>query len=222
MAAVQPKQIVARIQWAENHVAPFTTNAVAIGITSAIATSFQTKTEAARAALQARDAAAAALRDRNNDLRMAMIELSDAGGAIVNTVHAKADMVGDSVYSLASIPVPKTPAPRSAPGPLSDLKAALNPDGSIDLTWTGDNGGSVGTVYQVYRQDTPSDDYEALGVSGEKRWTDTTIPAGSSQVMYKIRALRSTVAGPWAIFPVTFGSGGSGGMTALAGPKIAA
>jgi hypothetical protein len=224
MAAVLPKPVVARIQWAENHVTPFSTNAVAIGITSAIATDFQTKTEAARAALQARDAADQAATDRNNDLRLAMIALTDAASAIVNTVHAKADSVGDSVYSLASIPVPGTPSPRPAPGQPTGFKVELNADGSIKMTWKCDNAGSAGTMYQVYRRTAPTGEFTALGVAGLREFTDATIPAGSSQVTYKVRAVRSTVAGPWAEYNVTFGVGSSGAMTASveSAPKLAA
>jgi len=223
MAAVLPKQTVARIQWAENHVTPFSTNAVAIGITAAIATDFQTKTEAARAALQARDAADDALRNRNNDLKQAMIALTDAAGAIVNTVHAKADMVGDSVYSLASIPVPATPAPRPAPGAASDFKVELQADGSIDVTWKCDNSGSSGVQYQVWRRIGEAGEFTFLCGTGLKMFNDSTIPAGSSQVTYQIRATRPTGAGPWAQYNVNFGAGAPPTvMQTAVSPKMAA
>jgi len=224
MAAVLPRTVVAQIQWAENHVTPFTTNAVAIGITSAIATDFQTKTEAARAALQARDAAAEALQNRNNDLRLAMIALTDAASAIVNTVHAKADMTGDAVYSLASIPVPATPAPRPAPGAATDIKVELQADGSIKATWKCDNQGSSGVQYQVWRRIGDVGDFTFICNAGLREFTDDTIPAGSAQITYQIRGTRTTGAGPWAQFNVNFGTTSAGAMTAsvAATPKIAA
>jgi hypothetical protein len=64
-----------------------------------------------------------------------------------------------------------------------------------------------------------------LGNAGEKKFVDTLIPAGSSQVTYQIRAVRSTSAGGWAQFNVNFGMSSGGGMTASVvetEPKIAA
>lgn len=225
MANVLPKPIVARIQWAENHVAPFSSNAVAIGITAAIATDFQTKTEAARAALQVRDAVKDNLRNKDNDLRLAMIALTDAGAAIVNTVHAKGDMVGDSVYSLASIPVPATPAPRPLPGEPTDFTVELANDGSITLKWKCDNSGSQGTQYQVWRRiDGDATGFTFVGGTGIKEFVDSTIPAGSAQATYQVRGTRPTGAGPWAQWNVNFGTSSGGTMTAsvTASPKIAA
>ena len=222
MANVLPKKVVDRIQWAENHVAPFNTNAVAIGITTTIATDFETKTEAARAALQARDAAEETLRNRNNDLRMAMLALGDAAGAIINTVHAKADMVGDAVYSLASIPVPATPSPRPAPGAATDFKVELQADGSIDVTWKCDNSGSGGTQYQVWRRVGEVGEFTFICGTGMRMFSDATIPAGSSQVTYQIRGTRPTGAGPWSQFNVNFGTSSPTIVQTAVTPKMAA
>jgi hypothetical protein len=225
MANVLPKPIVARIQWAENHVAAFTTNAVAIGISAPIATDFQTKTENARAALQARDLAKQALTDRETELRLALDAVTTAGAAIVNTVHAKADMVGDSVYALASIPVPATPAPRPTPGTPTDFKVELGNDGSITLGWACANFGNPGTQYQVWRKIDAETNWRGMGATGERKFVDATIPAGSKTITYKIQATRTTGGGPFGVFVVNFGVDGAGGTTALVtqvSPKLAA
>ena len=214
MASVLPKSVVARIEWAEGHVAPFTANAVAIGISAPIAVDFESKTEAARAALVARNAAKDALANRENDLRMAMLALTDTAGAIVNTVHAKADMVGDSVYSLASIPVPAIPGPRPDPGTPTDFKVELNNDGSINLTWACNNSGNAGTQYQVWRKLDAETEWIGRGATGVRKFVDATIPAGTKSATYKIMATRTTGAGPWGTFTVNFGVDTAGGTTA--------
>lgn len=223
MANVMPKPVPARIQWCENHVAPFTTNATSLGINATIATDFQTKTEAARAALAARDTAEDALRNANNDLRLAMIAVSDAGAGIIKAVRGRAETVGDSVYSLASIPVPATPAPRPAPGAATDFKVTLQADGSIDVTWKCDNSGSSGVQYQVWRRIGEAGEFTFLCGTGLKLFTDATIPAGASQVTYQIRATRPTGAGPWAQYNVNFGTGAPPTVVQTAvSPKMAA
>ena len=52
-----PQKPLERLQWYENHVAPFTTNAVAIGITSTEATDLATKCTTARTLYNAHQAA---------------------------------------------------------------------------------------------------------------------------------------------------------------------
>ncbi len=224
MANVMPKPVPARIQWCENHVAPFTTNATSLGINATIATDFQTKTEAARAALAARDTAEDALRNANNDLRLAMIAVSDAGAGIIKAVRGRAETVGDSVYSLASIPVPATPAPRPAPGEATGFKVELQADGSINVSWKCDNSGSSGTQYQVWRRIGGGEgEFTFMAGTGEKKFVDYTIPAGSSQVTYQIRATRPTGAGPWAQYNVNFGVGTPPTVVQTAvSPKMAA
>ena len=70
--------------------------------------------------------------------------------------------------------------------------------------------------------------FEYLGGAGEKKWTDSTLPAGATQITYQIQAVRSTAVGPWAQFNVNFGVGNNGGPVALSvveqtpSPKMAA
>ncbi len=81
-------------------------------------------------------------------------------------------------------------------------------------------------VYQVYRQTTAEGEFESLGIAGEKKFVDSTIPAGSSTITYKIRGIRPTAAGLWATFQVMLGVGSSGKLIAKVTPtpatKIAA
>jgi hypothetical protein len=118
------------------------------------------------------------------------------------------------------------PAPRPAPGQPTDFKASLVPgEAALDITWKCANPpGTQGTIYQVYRQTTP-DAWVHLGDAGVKRFIDATVPM-AAQLTYKVRGIRSTVAGLWGTFVVTFGADGFGGaMTASVNepaPKLAA
>ena len=156
----------------------------------------------------------------------AMLVVLYVSSTLYHSLRGKAKQVGGtSVYTLAQIPAPATPSTIGAPGEPTDFKATLMQGGDVDLAWACANpAGASGTTYQVYRRFTPTATWEVLGTTGEKKFVDATIPAGQSFVMYKVRVIRSTVAGPWAEYNVTFGAGAGEGatVTAVTGPKIAA
>jgi len=64
-------------------------------------------------------------------------------------------------------------------------------------------------MYQVSRQFDASGPFQLLGVTGKKRMTDATVPAGTAVVTYEVRAVRSTAIGPVAQFVVHFGNRGN-------------
>ena len=49
-----------------------------------------------------------------------------------------------------------------------------------------------------------------LGISGQREFTDETVPSGASEIVYEIVGYRTTIAGPKGIFLVQFGTGSSG------------
>ncbi len=83
-----------------------------------------------------------------------------------------------------------------------DLKASLGSIGEIKLTWKNRN--ATGCVYVVSRQ-TDGGPFEILGGVGSKKFTDSTLPPGSSQVKYQIQAVRSTGASQCAFLNVSLG-----------------
>jgi hypothetical protein len=211
-----PKQIPQRIQFYEGHVAPFTTNATAIGITSVAATDLGTKVTAARAAFNARQAAQQAAEAATGALRDAVEAMSVAGAVLIKQIRAKAESVGDnSVWSLAELPIPHSPGPVAAPGTPNTLKALLLPMGQIELSWRCVNPrGCTGVIYQVYRRVSSTGEYAYLGGTGSRKFVDATLPAGVPSVMYQIQATRSTAVGYAAEFTVNFGVTSAGAMTA--------
>jgi hypothetical protein len=82
-------------------------------------------------------------------------------------------------------------------------------------------------TYQVWRRFGSDGEFIFIGASGEKKYIDSTIPAGTQQVQYQVRGIRPTAAGLWAQFNVNFGQAGTGAATASVvetnvSPKIAA
>ena len=214
-----------RVAFFNTRTALWTSNATAIGTStsavSALASLITTASSAIEAQTTAQNAAKAATDAVNN----AMSAMTNAGMAIIEQVRTKARSAGDSVYPLANIPVPATPAPAPAPGTPNRFGATLNADGSLSISWKcASPGGNV--TYQVYRRTMPTGSFVFQASTGAKSFTDTTLPAGSSQVTYQVRAVRSTAAGAWAQFNVNFGAGGIvGGVVSSSEqmlPRIAA
>jgi hypothetical protein len=223
--SVVPKEVVAKIQFYEDHQPTWSSNAVAIGTTTTEVTALQTKTAAARTAYDEQQAAQLAAKDATLKLRLAVEAMATAGGAIIKKVRAKAQTDGLGVYALASLPAPATPTPVPPPGTPTDFTATLNPDGSLKLRWKCANpAGSQGTFYQASRRVGNTGAFAPVGGTGNKSCVDATVPAGVAAVTYQVVAVRSTAMGVAAQFTVNFGVGGSGEMLAsvASAPKLAA
>jgi hypothetical protein len=221
--SVVPAKFPERITFYENHLEPFATNAVAIGITAAEASDLEVKTTAAREALTNRDLAQQAAESATLAMRDAIDAMSGAGAALIKKIRAKAEQTGGySVYSLAEIPAPALPSPVGPPGAVTELTTTLNVNGTLNMKWKCTNpAGAKGTVYQVWRQ-IAGGGFTYLGGSGGKEFTDDTIPAGTSSLTYQIQAVRSTAVGPWAQFNVNFGAPNGMVVTQTTPAKLAA
>jgi hypothetical protein len=209
---VVPKKPLERIQFYEDHNTPWTTNATAIGTTAADVTALNTKTVAARAAYNAHTTAQQSAKAASQAYDNAVAAMSAAGAAIIKQIRSMGQSSADpNVYVLAEIPAPATPAPVGAPGTPSHFAVALGADGSLGLTWKCVNpAGCNGVVYQLWRRTGTTGPFSFIGGAGLREFTDSTIPAGTTQVVYQLQAVRSTGAGPWAQFIVNFGTGGAG------------
>ncbi len=131
---------------------------------------------------------------------------------------------GNSVYELAEIPDPATPTPVNSLGQPTNFKVELGADGSLTLKWKCASPRASGMIYQVWRSTNAGVDFSYIGGSGNKSFIDATVPSGATSLVYKIQAVRSTAAGPWATFTVMFGTGASGQLTAsvVVQPRMAA
>lgn len=202
-----PDKKIEKVQFFENRMSLWTTNAVAIGTTSTDVTAMGTLTTAARAAYNAQQIALDAAKAATETFNNAVDAMGVKGAGIIKQVRTKADVTNNpAVYTMANIPAPATPQPRGTPGTPTDFSATLHQDGSVELGWKCTNTGGV--MYQVYRSITGSaGTFAYVGGTGERKITDSTIPVGTSHLTYKIQAVRSTAAGLWGTFNVGFGTG---------------
>jgi hypothetical protein len=217
-----------KIQYFQNKEIPWGDHAAQIGTSPAAVAALAAKVAAAREKLAAQALARQAARSATAELRIAVRDMAQAGADIIKQIRAKAAVVGDDVYVLASIPAPATPSPVPPPGTPANFTVTLRPDGSLMLKWKCRNPrGSVGTIYQISRQVGAGGEFTSVGVVGAKRFLDTTLPAGASaSVTYQIVAIRSTAAGVAARFTVNLGVQGSAGAAAsmlqVTGRRLAA
>ena len=199
--------------------------AVSYGLTVAQAADYKTLHDDYKAKFMLTEAPATrtsvTLIDRNNSasaLRVKAAELARIVEATPTVTDGQRESLGLSVR--------KTPEPMGPPGTPYDFKVTLKGDGSIEFGFKSNNPtGSQGTMYQIFRRLGSSGAFEYLGGVGDRKYHDTTIPAGTASVTYKIQAVRSTAVGDWAEFSVGFGSAANGALTASVTqtePKLAA
>jgi hypothetical protein len=164
------------------------------------------KTEAARAATIAQRMAEAAAESATLNLQIAIDDMATQGASMLLQIRAKAGMSGNSVYPLASISPPSKGSPIAKPGKPYRFSFTLDEDGAVYLKWKCTNPrGSAGTIYQIYRQVDGSGQMAFLGTTGKKQFVDMTVSQGTTTIVYKIRAIRSTKIGESATFNVNFG-----------------
>ena len=225
-----PDKKTDKVAFYASKTANWATVAVAVGTTTAAVTDLTTKVSTAQTKIAAALLAKEAAKNATADADLAVRDMAHAGAAIITQIRAKAAVTGASVYVLAQIPAPATPSPVPPPGTPVDFRAALNPDGSLRLTWRCPNpAGAPGTIYQIARRLGASGAggaFVPLTSVGTRSLTDPTVPAGAASVTYRITAVRSTAAGLAAEFVVNFGTGATGEVFAsvveASAPKLAA
>jgi hypothetical protein len=223
--SVVPKEAVAKIQFFEDHDAPWSSNSTQVGLTTTEVAALAVKTAAARAAYDVQQAAQLAAKDATLNLRLAVTAMAAAGAELIQKIRVKAATAGDGVYALASLPAPALPSPVPPPGLPTDFTAALSQGGAVTLGWRCPNPANAkSTMYQVSRRTGATGPFVLLGATGSRKFVDDSIPAGTASVTYRIVGIRSTAQGPEAFFTVCFGVSGTGEATAsvVQAPKLAA
>jgi hypothetical protein len=133
--AIVPEKKIEKIEFYENHVGPWGSAAVALGTTTAAVTDLTTKTAAARAAFNAREAAQDVARAATLTYDAAVDAMVGAGADILKQIKAKAAITGgDSIYALAQIPAPAAPSPVGPPGKPNTFKLGLQEDGTLVMS----------------------------------------------------------------------------------------
>lgn len=193
------------------------------GLTSAQATSYQTLSTAYTtsylAALNPLTRTKAKVQAKN-DARTALKLLASE---LAKLIEGTATVTPEQKVALG-LSVRGTPTPVNTLGQPNKFKIELSLDGSMLVKWQCSSPRATGVVYQIWRKLDSDTDYVYQGGTGEKNWPDATIPSGTAQATYKIQAVRSTAAGPWAVLAISFGTSSSGAITASVrtAPKLAA
>lgn len=217
---VVPDSRLGKIEFYEAHVAPWTANATAIGLTAASVTALSSATVNARKAyddhIAAQNAAKAATQDFYDKVRD-MHNAPGAGADMIQTIKTFAATTDNpNVYVLAQIPAPQAPSTPPPPGTPFELSVGLLGNGALALKWKCNNpSGTTGTIYEV-RRAVAGGSMLFVGASGVKSFNDDSLPAGTATpVTYEITAVRSTARGNPAQFVVNFGTGGGFTVSAV-------
>ena len=199
------------LAWANAHVQVFDDQEANIGLTAAQVLAFRTALTAAQASetalTNAKDIAAGATVENNGKF----VALRKAASTCVRSIRTFAENNNNpNVYTLAQIPPPADPSEVPPPAKPVNMTVSLDAsNGAITLKWKASNPkGSTGTSYIIYRRlpANPQGEFQFVGVSGEKKFTDNTFTAGPDAVQYVIQGQRSDKAGPLSdVFTVTFG-----------------
>ncbi|MGN6626802.1 MAG: hypothetical protein ACTHLN_09295 [Tepidisphaeraceae bacterium] len=183
------------------------------GLTAADASAYS----ALNAAWNSAYAAATALGSRSrvlvqakNDARKALVKkAAELAKAITGN-----SAVTDTQRVALGLNVRKKPSPVTTLGTPHTFKASLLQNGAVQVGWKCTNPrAATGTTYQVYRRVGTDGVPEIVGLTGTKQIVDAAIPAGATSITYQVQATRSTGAGDWAQFNVTFGTAPNGGTT---------
>ncbi len=206
-----PRTKAEQIRFFKTRLAKWAEDPQAIGTTAEIVAQLAAEVAAAEADYREQQQLESTAQSATLRSNTSLAKVLNTGASIISQVRSKARLDGAGIYGLASLTPPQPASPIGEPGTPTGFWAKLLPNGSLVLTWKCDNPrGAVGTVYQVYRMLGRSSGakFEFLGVVGEKKFVDETVPRGTSDLIYKVNGLRSTTAGLAAEFPVNLAGPG--------------
>jgi hypothetical protein len=203
---VVPIHLVEKIEFFELHAPKWVERAGEIGVDPLLAAELAAQTAAAREAFNAQQQAIQSARNATQILRNAMEAMGRTGSAVIGQVKARAAAGGSEVYIAASVPAPKQKSPMDAPGRPDRFAVKLLNGGLLVLSWRCKNPrGAKRTMYMVSRRIGLDGPAVPLATVGAKRFIDATLPAGATDVIYEVRAVRSTKVGPVGDYLVRIG-----------------
>ncbi|HYE63342.1 MAG TPA: hypothetical protein VD997_15225 [Phycisphaerales bacterium] len=209
-----PRKTVDFVNWLKPRGPKWKTQASVLGLTTSQGTAVDAASASLLAKFEAREAAEQAFRNAVAELDAELTSARTIVGDCMRTIDAFASNSSNptAIYTTADVPAPQSPKPTPPPGLPADLRVTLGKTGSLELAWKCVNPGNVGgVVYEVKRSiGSDAGPFEYLGVSGTRKFTDDTLPAGSGSVYYQITGVRSTQRGPTEVFLVKFGVTGGG------------
>lgn len=202
MSSVVPVSKEEFLQFCAAHEEVWTTNSALIGLTSTQITAWKDLVSDAQAAygssIEARDTAKAKTMLADDFISQARASTAELVRLIKNFALASGD---PKVYGYAQIPAPTPASELPPPAQPTDLKASLNTDGSLKVSWKVTNAkGVTGVVYIVRRKIGAmiSAPWEVLALQGGKQFIDDSLPlgVGDGVVQYQVQGQRGTQTGP--------------------------
>lgn len=207
--ATYPRDQAKLALWARVHAEAWSADPAALGLTEERVAAFRDVVDAYDARRSEAIAARNAARSATEASNQARLKMRNAASDLVKTIRAFAAIEGDSgVLIKAMIPEIANASPVPAPGQPTDPSFSLGSDGALTLSWTAKHPtGSDRVVYLVRRKLPGEDRFTFIGASGEKSFTDDTLPQGVAGATYVITAQRGRVKGPDSLmYSVSFGS----------------
>ncbi|MCH8270680.1 MAG: hypothetical protein IH985_05665 [Planctomycetes bacterium] len=180
------------LEWLEGRITGWVADPAAIGLTSAVVSDLaadiidtRTSFTSVEQIRQGSKAATTAFHLNGDDMR------TNASNAIA-TIKSFAVNSADppAVYTAAGITPPDPQSPVAPPEQPTGLKATLNGDGSVTISW--EARGPVGTVYNVSRKLATETVFTFIGqgAAQDKQFIDATVPAGTITAAYIIQGVR--------------------------------
>jgi hypothetical protein len=201
-----PKSAAKQLTFFQTRVGKWIENHAEIGLSAEEADDIEAKYQAARAAYFQQQAAFLAARTATMTFYQTARDLARAGSSAIQKIRATASITDDpNVYVLGSIDPPKKGSPIEAPGKPDQFSVRLFPVGPLQLSWKCKNPTNAeGTMYELWRT-VEGGEKQFLAITGEKFYTDTTIPAGAKVVTYWVTAVRGRKRGVSASYTVRMG-----------------
>lgn len=210
---VVPNTLNEKIQFFEERLPVWAVNPTLIGLSPADIVTLSNLTTQARAdyeeARTARNNAQAKTLVQNESVNA----MGKFGGDAVKTIRVTAQRTNNpNIYALAQIPPPAEPTPLGPAETPTDVTSTLLNGGSVELTWKGSREG--GTSFRIFRStktpDAEPTNFQLIGTSEERKFTDDTLPIGLANATYYIVAVRSGgSSGNSDVSTIFFGSGAS-------------
>ncbi len=209
---IVPTKDIEALNFYEIHGQIWQTNTVALGIPAPLSTAIKANAVAARTAYTAQQNAIAAARTATLTWQSTMDILRSSGSNGLAAIKATADAAvnPDTVYALAQIPAPSTGTPLPPPGTPVQFSCNILSSGALNLKWKMTVLQPGNTFYQVRRKLAGETAFTLIGGSGNRSFTDETLPVGTDSVSYIVTANRGNISGIASnAFTVQFGVGGN-------------
>lgn len=214
MASVLPSKDDDLIRFFETREEKWDDAPTTLGLSVSQVTALKTFVGNARSAFENAEKAKVAARDATADKNDKVSLLRNYGANLVGIIKAFADAQANpaAVYTAASIPLPGT-TPTPSLKTATNVIADPNADGTVTVKWKAEDQ-MPGAVYTVWRKLGASGQFAQIATTGERKFTDFTVPAGTAVASYYLRTVKGTeTLPPSEQATVNFGTSGASGVS---------